>query len=99
MNLLLRKLIGMNWLLLAVAVGLSIFGVMAIYSATYMRAEVYLTEMWRRQIIWLGIGIVIFFVAALVDFSSLLISLEERPSGRAVGWRLDRSAFSPPNWP
>ncbi|MEA3205554.1 MAG: hypothetical protein QOG92_1219, partial [Verrucomicrobiota bacterium] len=48
MNLLLRKLIGMNWLLLAIAVGLSIFGVMAIYSATYMREEVYLTEMWRR---------------------------------------------------
>jgi rod shape determining protein RodA len=72
MNLLLRKLIGMNWLLLAVAVGLSIFGVMAIYSATYMRAEVYLTEMWRRQIIWLGIGIVIFFVAALVDYRAWL---------------------------
>src|SRR5580698_4387856 len=72
MNLLLRKLIGMNWLLLAVAVGLSIFGVMAIYSATYMRAEVYLTEMWRRQIIWLAIGIVVFFVAALIDYRAWL---------------------------
>ena len=72
MNLLLRKLIGMNWLLLAVAIGLSIFGVMAIYSATYMREEVYLTEMWRRQIIWLGIGIVVFFVAALVDYRAWL---------------------------
>ena len=109
----------MNWLLLAVAVGLSIFGVMAIYSATYMRAEVYLTEMWRRQIIWLAIGIVVFFVAALVDyrawlnhvslplimylggldFSPSLISLEERPSARAAGWRLGPSAFSPLNWP
>jgi rod shape determining protein RodA len=72
MNLLLRKLIGMNWLLLAVAVGLSIFGVMAIYSATYMREEVYLTEMWRRQIVWLAIGIGVFFVAALIDYRAWL---------------------------
>jgi rod shape determining protein RodA len=72
MNLLLRKLIAMNWLLLVIAVGLSIFGVMAIYSATYMREEVYLTEMWRRQIVWLAIGIVVFFVAALVDYRAWL---------------------------
>jgi rod shape determining protein RodA len=62
----------MNWLLLAVAVGLSIFGVMAIYSATYMREEVYLTEMWRRQIVWLAIGIGVFFVAALIDYRAWL---------------------------
>ncbi len=72
MNLLLRKLIAMNWLLLIIAVGLSVFGVMAIYSATYMREEVYLTEMWRRQIVWLAIGIVVFFVAALVDYRAWL---------------------------
>jgi rod shape determining protein RodA len=62
----------MNWLLLAVTVGLSIFGVMAIYSATYMREEVYLTEMWRRQIVWLAIGIGVFFVAALIDYRAWL---------------------------
>jgi rod shape determining protein RodA len=58
----------MNWMLVALAIGLSAFGIMAIYSATYMREEVYLTEMWRRQIIWLSIGVVVFFVAALVDY-------------------------------
>src|ERR1700738_3151077 len=72
MNTLLRKLVGMNWLLLATAVGLSIFGVMAIYSATYMREEVYLTEMWRRQIIWLSIGVAVFFVGALIDYRAWL---------------------------
>jgi rod shape determining protein RodA len=72
MNLILRKLLGMNWLLLAVAIGLSVFGVMAIYSATYMREEVYLTEMWRRQIVWLAIGITVFFVAALIDYRAWL---------------------------
>src|ERR1700730_12102845 len=72
MNLLLRKLIAMNWLLLIIAVGLSVFGVMAIYSATYMREEVYLTEMWRRQIVCVALGIVVFFVAALIDYGAWL---------------------------
>ena len=68
MSSLLRKLLGMNWLLVLLAIALSIFGVMAIYSATYMRADVYLTEMWRRQIIWLVVGVAVFFGAALIDY-------------------------------
>lgn len=68
MSSLLRKLLGMNWLLVLLAVSLSIFGVMAIYSATYMRQDVYLTEMSRRQIIWLVVGVVVFFGAALIDY-------------------------------
>jgi rod shape determining protein RodA len=72
MDTFLRKLFGLNWLLVTLAIGLSIFGVMAVYSATYMREEVYLTEMWRRQIVWLAIGVVIFFVTALIDYRSLL---------------------------
>src|SRR5271166_2723882 len=72
MNSILRKLIGLNWLLVALVVGLSVFGVMAIYSATFMREEVYLTEMWRRQIVWLALGIVVFFVAALIDYRAWL---------------------------
>jgi rod shape determining protein RodA len=62
----------MNWLLIILAVCLAIFGVMAIYSATYMREEVYLTEMWRRQVVWLAIGITVFFVAALIDYRAWL---------------------------
>src|ERR1700738_463227 len=72
MDTFLRKLFGLNWLLVTLAIGLSIFGVMAVYSATYMREEVYLTEMWRRQIVWLAIGVVIFFVTALIDYRRLL---------------------------
>ena len=68
MSSLLRKLLGMNWLLVLLAIALSIFGVMAIYSATYMREDVYLTEMWRRQIIWLVVGVAVFFGAALIDY-------------------------------
>ncbi len=62
----------MNWLLIILAVCLAVFGIMAIYSATYMREEVYLTEMWRRQVVWLAIGITIFFVAALIDYRAWL---------------------------
>lgn len=62
----------MNWLLFVLAVCLAVFGIMAIYSATYMREEVYLTEMWRRQIVWLAIGIAVFFVAALIDYRAWL---------------------------
>jgi rod shape determining protein RodA len=62
----------MNWLLIILAVCLAVFGVMAIYSATYMREEYYLTEMWRRQVVWLAIGLTIFFVAALIDYRAWL---------------------------
>jgi rod shape determining protein RodA len=68
MTLILKKILRLNWVLLILALGLSIFGVLAIYSATFMREENYLAEMWRRQIIWLAIGFAIFFVAALVDY-------------------------------
>ncbi|MBV9491626.1 MAG: rod shape-determining protein RodA [Verrucomicrobia bacterium] len=72
MNLFLRKLIRMNWLLTILAIALGVFGVMAIYSATYMRSETYLVEMWRRQAVFLAIGTVIYFGTALIDYRSWL---------------------------
>ena len=72
MNLFLKKLLAMNWVLLVLALGLSIFGVLAIYSATFMREENYLSSMWRRQIVWLLIGVVVFLAAALIDYRSWL---------------------------
>jgi rod shape determining protein RodA len=72
MTLILKKILRLNWVLLLLAIGLSIFGVLAIYSATFMRQEIYLAEMWRRQIIWLVIGIFIFLIAALVDYRTWL---------------------------
>src|SRR5580692_3238584 len=68
MNLFLRKLLGMNWLLAIVAVALAIFGVVAIYSVTFMRQEAYLQEMYRRQIVWLVIAIVGFFVTSFINY-------------------------------
>ena len=45
----LRKLLGLNWLLLIVMLALAVFGVVAIYSATYMREDPVATDFWRKQ--------------------------------------------------
>jgi rod shape determining protein RodA len=75
MNSFLRKLLGMNWLLVGLAIGLSVFGIIAIYSATFMREEAYLKEMWRRQIVFLVLGVVVFFVVALINYRLWLSSV------------------------
>jgi rod shape determining protein RodA len=65
---LLRKFLGMNWLIFAIMIALALFGVFAIYSATWMRDEMMVQNFWRRQAMWVGIGMVAFFVASLVDY-------------------------------
>jgi len=65
---LLRKFLGMNWLIFALMMALAFFGVFAIYSATWMRDDPVVLEFWRRQAMWVGIGMVAFFVASLVDY-------------------------------
>ena len=65
---LLRKFLGMNWLIFAIMIALAFFGVFAIYSATYMRDEILVQNFWRRQSMWIGIGMVAFFVASLIDY-------------------------------
>ncbi len=65
---LLRKLLGMNWPLVALMMALSVFGIIAIYSATYMRESAVYNTMWNKQTIWLGISVVGFLVVSLVDY-------------------------------
>src|SRR6202045_3281752 len=64
----LRKLLGLNWLLLIVMLALAVFGVVAIYSATYMREESIAQEFWRKQANWVAVGFLAFMVASLVDY-------------------------------
>jgi rod shape determining protein RodA len=64
----LRKLLGLNWVLLVTMVALAIFGVVAIYSATYMREDSIAAEFWRKQANWVALGFVAFMVASLVDY-------------------------------
>lgn len=64
----LRKFLGINWILFALMLSLALFGLLAIYSATYMRDNPVEANFWRRQAIWMIIGIVGFFAASLVDY-------------------------------
>ena len=64
----LRKLLGMNWVLLVTMLALAVFGVVAIYSATYMREETISSEFWRKQANWVAVGFVAFMAASLVDY-------------------------------
>src|SRR6202140_3195647 len=64
----LRKLLGLNWLLLIVMLALAVFGVIAIYSATYMREDPVATDFWRKQANWVVVGFFAFMVASLVDY-------------------------------
>ena len=64
----LRKLLGQNWLLVAVMVALAIFGVIAIYSATYMREDPVSAEFWHKQANWVVVGFFAFMITSLIDY-------------------------------
>src|SRR5438128_2125174 len=64
----LRELLGLNWLLLIVMLALAVFGVVAIYSATYMREDPVAADFWRKQANWIAVGFFAFMVASLVDY-------------------------------
>src|SRR5213595_551970 len=64
----LRKLLGQNWLLLVNMLALAVFGVIAIYSATPMRADSSTADFWRKQANWVAVGLFAFMVASLVHY-------------------------------
>src|SRR2546428_4232677 len=64
----LRKLLGLNWLLLVVMLALAVFGVIAIYSATYMREDPVAADFWRKQANWIAVGFFAFMITSLVDY-------------------------------
>lgn len=64
----LRKLLGLNWLLLANMLALAIFGVIAVYSATYMRQDTVAAEFWRKQANWVAVGFLAFMITSLIDY-------------------------------
>jgi rod shape determining protein RodA len=64
----LRKLLGLNWVLLATMLALAVFGVIAIYSATYMREDPVAAEFWRKQANWVAVGFFAFMLVSLIDY-------------------------------
>jgi rod shape determining protein RodA len=61
---LLRKFLGMHWLLFASVAVLAIFGVVAVYSASYFHTD----EYWRKQAVWVAIGGIVFIGASLINY-------------------------------
>lgn len=64
----LRKLLGLNWVLFLVMMALAIFGVIAIYSATYMRQDPVTADFWRKQANWVVVGFFAFMITSLIDY-------------------------------
>jgi rod shape determining protein RodA len=65
---LLRKFLGMNWLLVGVALVLSVLGVIAVYSASAFRHDELSQNYWQKQAIWVAGGVVVFLVTSLIDY-------------------------------
>jgi len=63
-----RKFLGTNWLLFANMLALLIVGVLAIYSACWMRETEALSTKWRSQIIFAAIGFIVYFAASIIDY-------------------------------
>ena len=61
----LRKLLGMNWLLFAAVIAISLAGILLIHGATYLHPH---ERYWQMQAKWVGIGLVVFLTVTLVDY-------------------------------
>src|SRR2546421_1064763 len=64
----LRKLLGLNWLLLILMLALAIFGVIAIYIETYMREDPVASDFWRKQANWIMVEFFAFMLASMVNY-------------------------------
>ncbi len=62
---LLRKLLGMNWLLFGAVLAIALAGILFIHGASYLQPT---EHYWQLQAKWIGIGLVVFFVVTLTDY-------------------------------
>ena len=65
-----RKFLGMNWALFLTMMGLLIFGITAVYSASWMR-DGDLSDKWYDQAKIALFGITVYFAAGLIDYKWL----------------------------
>ncbi|NCG28826.1 MAG: FtsW/RodA/SpoVE family cell cycle protein [Verrucomicrobiales bacterium] len=63
-----RKLLGMNWFVVIVTATLLAFGVYSINAATAFLTGENITSKWYDQILWIGIGTIIYFATSLIDY-------------------------------
>lgn len=65
---LLKKFLRMHWPLFLLMLALAVFGVIAIYSCTYLRDNPAYSSMWRKQTIWVAASIPIFLITSLTPY-------------------------------
>ncbi len=64
-----RSLRDFDWVLVLVAFGICALGVLQIFSATL---DTGFRDAWWKQIVWIGIGTILMWLVALIDYHSLL---------------------------
>jgi rod shape determining protein RodA len=64
---LLKKFLGINWILAATILGLLVFGVFAVYAACAHRGPEF-ENVWSQQIKWICLGMAVFFGASIIDY-------------------------------
>ena len=64
----LRKLFRFNWILLALMFALCVLGVVAVYSATFMRDVGPQHLIYRKQAAWVALSLAPFLAISLVDY-------------------------------
>ena len=63
-----KKFLGLHWLLIFTMYGLLTVGVFAIYSAGLLKDEPSIQNAYSRQLIFISLGTVVFFVTSLIDY-------------------------------
>src|SRR6202789_4666366 len=58
-----------DWTLLAIVAAINILGLLEIYSSTHASG---MAGMQWKQLIWLGVGVVVMFVMSQIDYHTLL---------------------------
>lgn len=61
----------LDWLLIFFVVGLCGLGVLVVYSATYDMVSAQPSVLFYKQVVWMGIGLVVMFSVAFVDYHLL----------------------------
>ncbi|ACD83773.1 FtsW/RodA/SpoVE family cell cycle protein [Candidatus Methylacidiphilum infernorum] len=61
-----------DWLLFLIVLGLSLFGIAVVYSATYSSPSAEFRNAPFSQFLWLLIGLVIFFVVSFLDYHAIV---------------------------
>jgi rod shape determining protein RodA len=67
-----QKILRFHWTALILMFGLLVFGVFLIYSATFSSERPEIQSAAYQQIVWIGLGTVVFFSVALIRYQTLI---------------------------